>query len=84
MPQNKSSYLITADPAGYGRSGDKSALTVWDAVSRKEVAFWEDREDPGRFAARLMRVQGHYNGALLAVESNAMACIAVLKDKKMP
>ena len=84
MPENNSSYLITADPAGYGRSGDKSALTVWDAVTRKEVAFWEDREDPGRFAARLMRVQGHYNGALIAVESNAMACIAILKDKKCP
>ena len=84
MPQNKSSYLITADPAGYGRSGDKSALTVWDAVNRVEVAFWEDREDPGKFAARLMRVQAHYNEALLAVESNAMACIAILKDKKCP
>jgi hypothetical protein len=29
-----------------------------------------------------MRIQQHYNGALLAVESNAMACIAVLKDKR--
>jgi hypothetical protein len=73
-------YLITADPAGYGGSGDKSALTVWDALERREVAFWEDREDPGRFARRLMRIQAYYNNALLAVESNATACIAVLKD----
>ena len=36
-------YLITADPAGFGSTGDKSALTVWDAVDWKEVAFWEDR-----------------------------------------
>ena len=47
---------------------------------RREVAFWEDREDPGRFARRLLRVQHRYNRALLAVESNATACIAVLRD----
>jgi hypothetical protein len=80
-PYINGQYIITADPAGFGGSGDKSALTVWDALERKEVAFWEDREDPGRFAYRLMRLQGYYNGALLAVESNATACIAVLKDK---
>ena len=73
-------YLITTDPAGFGGSGDKSALTVWDAVERKEVAFWEDREPPDRFARRLMRVQRRYNGAMVAVESNATACIALLKD----
>ena len=80
-PRVNSQYIITADPAGFGGSGDKSALTVWDALERREVAFWEDREDPGRFAYRLMRLQGYYNSALLAVESNATACIAVLKDK---
>jgi hypothetical protein len=81
-PIQNNKYIITADPAGFGATGDKSALTVWDAVERKEVAFWEDREDPTRFATRLMRVQERYNTALLVVESNAMACIAVLKDKK--
>ena len=79
-PEPNAKYIITADPAGFGGGGDKSALTVWDALERKEVAFWEDREDPGRFAQRLRKIQAHYNGALLAVESNAMACIAVLKD----
>ena len=73
-------YVITADPAGFGGTGDKSALTVWDAIDRKEVAFWEDREPPDRFARRLIRVQARYNTALLAVESNATACIAILKD----
>jgi len=79
-PRPNAKYLITADPAGFGGGGDKSALTVWDALERKEVAFWEDREDPGRFAQRLKAIQAYYNDALLAVESNAMACIAVLKD----
>ena len=79
-PEEDKKYVITADPAGYGASGDKSALTVWDAIDRREVAFWEDREDPGRFASRLMMVQRRYNTAMLVVESNATACIAVLKD----
>ena len=74
-------YLITADPAGFGSTGDKSALTVWDAVDWKEVAFWEDRETPDRFAQRLKQIQLRYNQALLAVESNATACIAILKDQ---
>ena len=74
-------YLITADPAGFGSTGDKSALTVWDAQEWKEVAFWEDREAPDRFAQRLKSIQLRYNQALLAVESNATACIAILKDQ---
>ena len=79
-PLAETRYLITADPAGFGGTGDKSALTVWDAFERREVAFWEDREDPGRFASRIMRVQARYRNAMVAVESNATACIAVLKD----
>jgi len=42
---------------------------------------WEGREDPGRFAERLLNLQRFFNNALLAVESNAAACIAMLKDK---
>ena len=79
-PYDGGRYLVTADPAGFGSGGDKSALTVWDALLRREVAFWEDREDPGRFARRLLRVQHRYNMCMIAVESNATACIAVLRD----
>jgi len=74
------SYLITADPAGFGASGDKSALTVWDAQECREVAFWEGRESPDRFERRLVQVQSRYTGAMIAVESNAAACIAILKE----
>jgi hypothetical protein len=82
-PKPGRQYLITADPAGFGSTGDKSALTVWDAVDWKEVAFWEDREPPDRFAQRLRNIQTRYNQALLAVESNATACIAILKDQNV-
>ena len=80
-PKPGHNYLITADPAGFGSTGDKSALTVWDATDWVEVAFWEDREAPDRFAARLIKVQQRYLTALIAVESNAAACITVLKDR---
>ena len=76
--------MITADPAGFGSTGDKSALTVWDALERKEVAFWEGREAPDRFSKRLQLAQKRYNTALLAVESNATACIAILKENGAP
>ena len=80
-PKPGHKYLITADPAGFGSTGDKSAPTVWDALEWREIAFWEDRESPDRFAQRLKTVQKRYLGALLAVESNATACIAILKDQ---
>lgn len=79
-PRANGVYLITADPAGYGAKGDPSALTVWDAISREEVANWSGREDPGKFAQRLLNVQARYGGCLLAVESNAAHCIATLRS----
>ena len=79
-PKDGTRYIVTADPAGFGARGDKSALTVWDAYDRREVAFWEEREDPARFARRLVTVQKRYNNAMIVVESNATACIAILKD----
>jgi len=80
-PVSGRSYLVCGDPAGFGAVGDNSAVTVWDAVERREVAVWEGREDPGKFAERLLKLQRFFNSALLAVESNAAACIAMLKDK---
>lgn len=79
-PKAGHQYVITADPAGFGGKGDKSALTVFDAVNQQEVAFWEGRESPDRFYHRLLKVQKRYSMGLLAVESNAAACIALLKD----
>ena len=83
-PQHNIPYLITADPAGFGSSGDNSALMVWHACSPfHDVAYWEGRETPDRFARRLLRVQARFGGparCMIAVESNAAACIAVLKD----
>lgn len=77
-------YVITADPAGFGASGDPSSLIVWDALDKKDVAMWTGREDPARFAGRLLRTQKLFTTqagpALISVESNASACIAVLRE----
>lgn len=77
-------HVITADPAGFGASGDPSSLIVWDAVDKKDVAMWSGREDPARFAKRLVKAQALFETkagpALVAVESNASACIAILRE----
>ena len=80
-------YIITADPAGFGVSGDPASFIVWDAIDKQDVAFWIGREDPARFAARLTTAQKMFETgagpALVAVESNASACIAILREVGM-
>ena len=76
-------YVITADPAGFGESGDPSAFTVWSGWEGREVASWSAREDPGLFADRLIEVQKMYGVArtMLVVESNKGECIAFLRAR---
>lgn len=73
-------YAITADPAGWGETGDPSALTVWDCWSRSEVVCWSGREDPEYFASRILRLQKKYGvgRTLIAVESNKGECLSSL------
>jgi len=76
-------YLIVADPNGYGTSGDPSAVVVFDATRGAEVAVFEGREDPGKLAIRLEKIQERYSSpgcrAVIAVESNKAACIQTLR-----
>lgn len=76
-------YVITADPAGFGDSGDPSAFTVWSGWEGREVASWSAREDPTLFADRLIEVQKLYgtDRTLLVVESNKGECVAALRSK---
>lgn len=73
-------YLITCDPAGWGETGDPSAVTVWNAWDRREVASWSGREDPGQLAQRIMRLQRRYGvqRTQVAVESNKGECLSAL------
>jgi len=76
-------YMITADPAGFGDTGDPSALTVWNCWDKREVACWAGREDPGLFADRIWRFQKRYGVARtrVVVESNKGECAAILRDR---
>jgi len=71
-------YVAFADPNSYGRAGDPSGILVFDAHTFTEVASFQAREDPARFADRCINVARFFNDALLVVESNQAACIATV------
>lgn len=74
-PQPGCKYVITADPAGYGSTGDPSAYTLFNASKHVEVAAWSGRIDPAKFGADLVTMAKRYHDALLVIESNAAAAI---------
>lgn len=94
--------FIIVDPAGYGTRGDPSAILVFEAGDGKarDIAYWSDREDPGRLARRVRALQEALSvtwsegvrGArrtrtlhpLVVVESNAPACVQSLRDAGCP
>ena len=73
--------LIVVDPNGYGETGDPSAITVWDMVTKRLVAYWTGRIDPGLLANKTIRLQKTYGAEIVAVESNNSACIQSCVDK---
>jgi hypothetical protein len=79
-------YLITCDPAGWGETGDPSALKVWHGWDRREVLTWSGREDPGLLADRIMRIQKFFGvkRTVVAVESNKGECLSALRAKGCP
>ena len=95
-PQPGRLYLITADPPGLGTrtaKTDPAGFCVWDRRTWEEVAFWQGQEEADIFARRLFDVSEFYRfrplphqrvaperRALTAVESNASATIAVLRE----
>jgi hypothetical protein len=76
-------YVLTCDPAGYGSDGDPSAITLWNAWDHSEVMSWSGREDPGRLAARILRIQQAWDCEVV-VESNAPACVQALVGMRCP
>jgi hypothetical protein len=79
-------YLITDDPAGFGESGDPSALKVWDVWERKEVVGYSGREDPLLHARRIMRLQRLFGAkrTLVVVESTKGECLSALLSMDCP
>lgn len=82
-PMEGAVYVIGVDPTAWG-GRDHAAfqvLEVWDD-GWDQVASYGAVTDPNEFADILVRVAQHYNGALVAVERNNPACLAILKEKK--
>ena len=96
MPQPGRVYLITADPPGLGERTNKTdpaGFCVWDRLTWEEIAFWQGQEEADIFARRLFNTSMFFayrsptptnvvyeRQALTAVESNAAATIAVLRE----
>ncbi|MDI7267448.1 MAG: hypothetical protein QME96_05595 [Myxococcota bacterium] len=84
-PDDRDCYVLTADPAGFGRKGDPSGATVWSRGTGRQVAFWSGREMPNSFARRVHQGANRYSTkrapCALVVESNASACLGALLDR---
>ena len=78
-------HIITSDPAGFGASGDPSGITVWAiSDSVRDVYSWAGRIDPGDLATKIMALQAQYDAQVVAVESNAAACVQALRMANCP
>ena len=69
-PQRGATYVIGADTSQGLSTGDRSAATVWNTRTWKQVAKWHGHIDPDLYADQLAELGKYYNTALLAVEIN--------------
>lgn len=76
-------YVILADGAGFGRTGDPSAMTLVNMWDWSEAGSWEGREDPDVFAGRIMRWQREWNADVI-VEANKDGVSASLVTRNCP
>lgn len=70
QPQPGATYCIGADTSQGLSTGDRSAATVWNTRTWKQVAKWHGHIDPDLYADQLAGLGKYYNTALLAVEIN--------------
>lgn len=70
-------YVILADGAGFGRSGDPSAITLVNMWDWSEAGSWEGREDPDTCARRIIRWQEAWDADVI-VETNKDGLAAAL------
>lgn len=76
-------YVILADGAGFGKSGDPSAMTLVNMWDWSEAGSWEGREDPDVFASRIMRWQRDWDADVI-VEANKDGVVSSLVTRNCP
>ncbi len=76
-------YIVSADPAGGGSTGDFAAVQVIDRITGVQCAELQARVPPRELAAVTAGLALEYNGALLVVERNnhGAAVIAYLEKE---
>ena len=78
-------YGVTCDPAGYGETGDPTAIHVIHFNTGNEVASWSGRTDPEGAATRIKLLQQYYGVQRTRIycESNHGQCIAIMVAWRM-
>lgn len=86
MPRNGCSYLISADIAEGLVHGDFDSATVWNHMTKKQVAHFHGHMSPFKFAYLLFRLGLMYNAAWLVPERNnhGMAVVEKLLELEYP
>jgi hypothetical protein len=73
QPLPDAQYIVGADTAGGGASGDFATACVIEAHSRDLVAVYQKRDRPVQWGRKCAKLAQHYNEALLAIETGASA-----------
>jgi hypothetical protein len=76
-------YLLVADGAGYGKTGDPAGFLLFNMWDWRCVGVWLGREDPGVFSRRILRVQALYDAQVI-VETNKDGLAAALDVSSCP
>jgi hypothetical protein len=71
-------YVLLADGAGFGKSGDPSALTLVNMWDWREAGCWSGREDPNVFAQRIMRWQKKYDAKVIVEANKDGVCASLI------
>jgi len=78
-PQDSHTYIVSADPAGGGRSKDDdfACIQVFDRCTEHQVAEFYDKVPPDRLADEMAKASKLYNNALVAPESNGPGLVTI-------
>lgn len=73
QPLPDAQYIVGADTAGGGASGDFATACVIEAYSQDLVAVYQKRDRPVQWGRKCAKLAQYYNEALLAIETGASA-----------
>ncbi len=81
-PKENNDYLLVADVAR-GDGSDFSVAQVFDTQSMVQVAEYQGKITPDRFAPLLFSIGNEYNNALLVIENNSLGIGVLSRMQEM-